>query len=63
MPQRPAARKIKKLGVPLQVFSETPWGTRITYKDASGKVVEVQNYEEAREYATQNGYLGIKINR
>lgn len=55
---------------PLPIRSETPWGTRIEYRPTqSSKTVKVgppikfKTYDEAREYARQNGYSGIRITR
>lgn len=42
----------------LRVVSGAPWGT-IHYYDPRKKAwVKIERYEEAREYARLNGYLG-----
>lgn len=56
----PKVMKLAAKKSPLLVRTNV-WGHRITYLTKGGKRVVARNYQEARDYAAQHGYTGIRV--
>jgi predicted Ser/Thr protein kinase len=50
----------KRKSEPLFVYSDL-WAKSRCYRDREGNRVEIEQYQEAREYAARNGYDGIRV--